>query len=125
MAALTTEHAYETDPCSKQVLVTSDQASATPDCSCGSTADANASTEEGAAGILFNPPLYIQRYKLVTDFVKKTNARKVTTALLSFISLKLSVCILANIVWCSNWSCYTVHLMETESNLHHLLLVHL
>ena len=40
-------------------------------------ADDGATTEEGAAGILFNPPLYIQRYKLVTDFVAKTNARKV------------------------------------------------
>lgn len=74
----------DTDPWNNQVLVTSDQASATPDCPCGSTADASASTEEGAAGILFNPPLYIQRYKLVTDFVEKTSARKVTTAFAIF-----------------------------------------
>lgn len=41
------------------------------------TSDDGACTEEGAAGIFFNPPLYIQRYKLVTDFVAKTDARKV------------------------------------------------
>lgn len=65
------------NPCMKQMSDASNQTSATPNYPCGSIADASAETEESAAGISFNPPLYLQRYKLVIDFVEKTNARKV------------------------------------------------
>lgn len=58
-----------------------DQASSTPQHQCGSAADTSAETEESAGGISFNPPLYIQRYNLVTEFVQRTNARKVTPGL--------------------------------------------
>ena len=67
------------DPCRKQTSDASDQTANTSNYPCETIADASAETEESAAGISFNPPLYIQRYKLVTDFVQKINARKVTT----------------------------------------------
>ena len=93
--ATSTERELNISCCSK------DQASSTPQHQCGSAADASTETEESAGGISFNPPLYIQRYNLVTEFVRRTNARKVPPRLGCVISFELELSLSKQIYPCS------------------------